>query len=155
MHAVPTFEHRELLTRALHDTRRRFLLITPHLRDAVVNQDLLTQLEVLLRRKGLTAHIAYGLGHPDREQYTEALTRLRRLNDRYPNLTVVRLRSAAPHCLVFDDSWINSSFDWLSFRGGAERAYRREEGTLIRSASIVDHRYAETVAAIELKLEAE
>ena len=48
-----------------------------------------------------------------------------------PNLTLVRLRDAAPPCLIFNDTWINSSFDWLSFRGRPERTYRREEGTLI------------------------
>lgn len=147
--AVPTFEHRELLAHALHDTRRRFLLITPHLRDAVVNQDLIAQMESLLRRRGLVAHIAYGLGHPDREQDTEAVNRLLKLDERFSNFTLVRLRNAVPHCLIFDDTWINSSFDWLSFRGGPERAYRREEGTLIRAATIVNDQYAEAVAAIE------
>jgi hypothetical protein len=145
--AVPTFEHRELLTHALRDTRRRLLLITPHLRDAVVNHDLITQLEHLLRRRGLVAHIAYGLG--DREQDADAVNRLRKLDERHTNLTVVRLRDALPHCLIFDDTWINSSFDWLSFRSGPERAYRREEGTLIRATSIVNDQYAKVVAAIE------
>ncbi len=147
--AVPTFEHRELLAHALQDTRRRFVLITSRLRAAVINHDLIAQLERMLRRRGLVAHIAYGLGHPDDEHDTEAINRLSKLNARYPNLTLVQIRNALPHCLIFDDTWINSSFDWLSFRGGRERAYRREEGTLISAAGIVNERYTEAVATIE------
>jgi hypothetical protein len=101
--AVPTFEHRELLVHALRDTRRRFLLITPQLRDAVVDQDLIAQLEILLRRRGLVAHIAHGLSHPDREQDTEAVNRLRRLAERYPNLSLFSLCDAVPHCLIFEE----------------------------------------------------
>jgi predicted phosphohydrolase len=51
--------------------------------------------------------------------------------------------------LIFDDTWINSSFDWLSFRGGPERIYRREEGTLIRATDVVNEKYSEVLAAIK------
>ncbi|MCK2240986.1 MULTISPECIES: hypothetical protein [unclassified Crossiella] len=151
--SVPTFEHRELLAHALRDARRRFLLITPFVRDAVVDQDLIADLEVLLRRRGFLAHIAYGLGHPAREHDSEAINRLRKLAERYPNLTLVRLREAVPGCLIFDDTWINSSFDWLAYCGGPDRAYRREEGTLIRATDIVNNRYAEAVATLKSSLE--
>ena len=152
--AVPAFEHRELLAHGLRDARRRFLLITSRLRGAVIDPDLIAELERMLRRRGLVAYIAYGLGHPDDEHDTEAVDRLRKLDERFPNFTLVRLRDALPHCLIFDDTWINSSFDWLSFRSGQERTYRREEGTLISAANIVNERHAEAVAAIELNRKA-
>lgn len=153
--AVPTFEHRELLAHAIRDARRRFLLITPHIHDAVVDHDFVAQLQILLRRRGLVAHIAYGPGDSDRDQGNEAANRLRRLDGSFPNLTVVRLGEALPPCLIFDDTWINSSFGWLSFRGGSERAYRREEGTLVRASSVINDKYAETVAVIESNSETE
>lgn len=150
--AVPAFEHRELLEHALQDTRRRFLLVTSRLRDAVINHDLIAQLERMLRRRGLVAYIAYGLGHPDDEHDTNAVDHLKELDERFPNLTLVRLRDVLPHCLIFDDTWINSSFDWFSFRGGQERTYRREEGTLISAANIVNDRFAEAAAGVSDKV---
>lgn len=151
--AVPTFEHRELLAHALRDARRRFLLIAPHLHDAVVDPDFVVQLQILLRRKGLVAHIAYGPGSPAPDSGSEAVSRLHKLGESASNLIVGRLRDALPPCLIFDDTWINSSFGWLSYRGGPARAYRREEGTLIRAASVVNDKYAEAVAVIESALE--
>jgi hypothetical protein len=147
--AVPTYEHRELLAQALRDTRRRFLLITSGLRASVINNQLIAQLERMLRRRELVAHIAYGVGHPDAEHDPEAVKRLTRLAERHANLTLVRVAEAATPCLIFDDTWVNSSFDWLSFRGGQARTYRREEGTLISAADIVHDRYAEALSAIE------
>ena len=146
--AVPVFEHRELLTQALRNTRRRLLLVTPHIHDAVVDADFFGHLEILLRRRGFVAHIAYGPSQSDREHGKEAIKRLSAGQDRYSNLTVVQLTNSRPPCLIFDETWINSSFDWLSFRGGPERVYRREEGTLIRATSVVNDKYSEVLAAI-------
>jgi hypothetical protein len=148
--SVPTFEHRELLTNALDNARRRFLLVAPRVRDVVITDDLLARLENMLRRPGLVARIAYGLGQPDSEQDTSAVRRLHQLARRHNNLTVVNLTDPHPHALISDDTWINSSFDWLSFRGEPTRVYRREEGTLIRATDVVDDRYAHYAALIEL-----
>lgn len=147
--AVPTFEHRELLAHALRDARRRFLLIAAHLHDAVVDPDFVIQLEILLRRRGMVAHIAYGPSSPDPDSGCDAAKRLHKLAESAHNLTVVRLREALPSCLIFDDTWINTAFDWLSFRGDPAPAYRREEGTLVRAVSVVNDKYAEAVAVIE------
>lgn len=146
--AVPVFEHRELLSHALRNTRRRLLLVTPHLHDAVVDPDFFGQLEILLRRRGFVAHIAYGPNQSDREHGKEAIKRLSLGHERFSNLTVIQLSDPHPPCLIFDETWINSSFDWLSFRGGPERTYRREEGTLIRATGVVDDKYSEVLAAI-------
>lgn len=147
--SVPSFEHPELLTTALASARRRFLLITSHLRDAVVTEELINQLEVMLRRRGLVARIAYGLGRPDSEHDAGALARLTRLAETHHNLILVRIDDNHPHDLIFDDTWVNTSFGWLSFRGGRNRVYRREEGTLIRSVEAVDERHAQGASAID------
>jgi hypothetical protein len=150
--AVPAFEHRELLAHALRNTRRRLLLVTPHIHDAAANSDFVAQLEILLRRRGLVAHIAYGPSQSDREHGKEAINRLTRLDERFSNINVIRISDPRPPCLIFDDTWINSSFDWLSFRGGPERIYRREEGTLIRAADVVSDKYSEVLAAIDSRV---
>lgn len=141
--AVPVFEHRELLAHSLRDTRQRFLMVTPHIHDAVVDPDFVAQLEILLRRRGFVAHIACGPNQSDQEHCDGAVDRLSRLGERYSNLSEIRLSDSRPPCLIFDDTWINSSSDWLSFRVGPERIYRREEGTLIRATSVVNEEYAE------------
>ncbi|MFI9009914.1 hypothetical protein ACIGNX_22045 [Actinosynnema sp. NPDC053489] len=139
--SVPVFEHRDLLMSALDSARSRFLLATPLISKAVLNDDMFAKLEVMLRRTGLTAHIAYGLGRADQRHDAEAVKRLQALTRRHRNLTVVELSSEQPNVLVFDDNWVNSNFDWLSFRGAPTRPYRREEGTLVRVKSAVDERY--------------
>ncbi|SEH02375.1 hypothetical protein SAMN05444920_12633 [Nonomuraea solani] len=142
---VPVFEHPELLANAIEHTRRRFLLVTSTLHSAVVTDNLITQLKAMLRRTSVSVHIAYGPANQD----SSAVKRLRRLADRHDNLTLTRLDEPYPHCLIFDDTWINSSFEWLSYRGGSSPIYRREEGTLIREIDFVDGRHAQYVGLIE------
>ena len=57
-----------------------------------------------------------------------------------------------PNVLIFDDTWVNSGFDWLSFRDQPTRTYRPEEGTLVRDMAHVDeqyNRYVELIAGAE------
>ncbi|HEY6790814.1 MAG TPA: hypothetical protein VI365_26250 [Trebonia sp.] len=44
---------------------------------------------------------------------------------------------------------INTSFNWLSFRGDSDRTYRMEEGTLVAIPGRVDKEYAHYRALIE------
>jgi hypothetical protein len=34
--------------------------------------------------------------------------------------------------LIFDDKWISTSFNWVSFKGDPDRTCRMDEGTLVR-----------------------
>jgi hypothetical protein len=147
--SVPLFEHRELLMTALKTARRRFLLAAPFVRGAVVTGDFLAELEIMLRRSSLTAHIGYGLGRDAAHSDNNALSRLRALARRYPRLALAHIPNPQPNVLIFDDTWVNSGFDWLSFRDQPTRTYRPEEGTLIRDKAHVDeqyNRYAELIA---------
>ncbi|ROO63412.1 hypothetical protein EDC02_5438 [Micromonospora sp. Llam0] len=146
---VPLFEHRELLTTALETARNRFLLAAPWVRDAVITDDFMAKLEMMLRRSDLTAHIGYGLGQDIAHNDRDAVTRLCRLARRYDRLTVAHIPEPQPNILIFDDTWVNSGFDWLSFRDQPTRTYRPEEGTLVREKTHVDeqyNRYAELIA---------
>ncbi|WP_433530964.1 hypothetical protein ACQPYA_02210 [Micromonospora sp. CA-263727] len=105
--------------------------------------------EMMLRRSDLTAHIGYGLGQDIAHNDRDAVTRLRRLARRYDRLTVAHIPEPQPNILIFDDTWVNSGFDWLSFRDQPTRTYRPEEGTLVREKTHVDeqyNRYAELIA---------
>ncbi|RNH98228.1 hypothetical protein EEZ25_27070 [Micromonospora aurantiaca] len=139
--SVPLFEHRELLTTALNTARTRLLLAAPFVRDAVVNGDFLAKLEIMLRRSGLSAHIGYGLGQDPAHSDDNALSRLRALARRYPLLKLAYVPDFYPNVLIFDDTWVNSGFEWLSFRDQPTRTYRPEEGTLVRDKAHVDERY--------------
>lgn len=146
--SVPVFEHREQLSGALESATRRFLLATPSVSGSVVTDEMVDRLETMLRRRGLLAHIAYGLGHSDSHLDPAVITRLETLARRFDNLTLIHLTERHPGILVFDDAWVNSSFNWLSYRGTATRTYRKEEGTLIRSREIVDDKYAQYVRVL-------
>ncbi|MEU7306137.1 hypothetical protein [Streptomyces sp. NPDC007206] len=138
---VSVFEHPDLLDEALTTATRRLLLISPWVKKAVITTDFLSKLENRLRRK-VTVHIAYGIGKDGGDSDPMALRKLENLAKRYPDhLTFSRLRNSHAKVLIFDDVWIATSFNWLSFRGDKDRTYRMEEGTLVRGASLVDHEY--------------
>lgn len=140
--SVSVFEHPQLLREALESARRRILLISPWVRSAVVNNDFLAKLEQRVRAS-VTITIAYGIGRNDSGSDAEAIERLVNLASRFKdNLTVVRVRNTHAKVLIFDDKWISTSFNWLSFRGDPERTYRMEEGTLVLIRSKVDEQYA-------------
>jgi hypothetical protein len=50
----------------------------------------------------------------------------------------VRLPNTHAKILIYDDVYITSSFNWLSFKGDPSRTYRMEEGTLIEGAAQAD-----------------
>jgi hypothetical protein len=147
--SVGVFEHRELLTEALEFARRRILLISPWIKSEVVNKEFATRLERRLRA-GTVVHIAYGFGKSDHGSDEEALKRLRNLQGRYPvRFTFARLANTHAKILIFDDKWISTSFNWLSFRGDPDRNYRMEEGTLVQIPTEVTSAYERYVAIIE------
>ena len=87
-------------------------------------------------------HIAYGIGEDDRDSHERALSRLRNLAARFKNdFTFVRLKNSHAKILISDDIWINTSFNWLSFKGDPNRTYRMEEGILVRSPKHVNEAY--------------
>ncbi len=148
--SVPVFEHREQLAAALDSATSRFLLATPAVSASVVTDDMIHRLETMLRRRGLIAHIVYGLGHADSHLDSAAIARLETLAGRHDNLILIHSTESHPNILVFDDTWVNSSFNWLSYRGTATRTYRKTEGTLVRSKEITDEKYAQFVRKIDL-----
>lgn len=145
---VSVFEHPNLLAEALRSAAHRVLIISPWVRRAVVGTDFLSALEQLLRRN-VRVTIAHGYGPDDRGSDPDALTRLTSLATRYGNFGFVRLANTHAKVLIFDDRWISTSFNWLSFKGDPDRTYRMEEGTLVSIPERVAEAYDRYLGMIQ------
>lgn len=140
--SVGVFEHPDLLMEALDTSMTRLLIISPWVRSAVVTTDFVTKLERRLRA-GVEVTIAHGYGDDDSGSDDYALKRLRNLSSRYhKKFTFARLGNTHAKILIFDNQWVSTSFNWLSFRGDPDRTYRMEEGTLVSIPEKVDEAYA-------------
>ncbi|MFH5207307.1 hypothetical protein ACHIPZ_03590 [Antrihabitans sp. NCIMB 15449] len=146
--SVSVFEHPDLLTKALKGARRRLLIISPWVKAAVVTTDFVSKLEQRLRA-GVVVTIAHGYGDNDSGSDEYALKRLHNLATRFSNnFDLVRLKNTHAKILIFDDQWVNTSFNWLSFRGDSDRTYRMEEGTLVKIPESVNEAYENYLAMI-------
>ncbi|MFI7244890.1 phospholipase D-like domain-containing protein [Streptomyces qinglanensis] len=136
--AIGVFEHPELLDEALTSARKRILIISPWVTGAIITTAFVGKLERRLQR-GVKVDIAYGYDDSENRTDPKAIKRLNSLAARYPDkLHVTRLRSNHAKILLFDDTWVTTSFNWLSFKGDPDRTYRMEEGTLIRNRNKAD-----------------
>ncbi len=147
--SVDVHEHPQLLAKALNGAKKRLLIIAPWVKGGVVNTDFVAALERRLRA-GVQVHIGHGYGPDDSGSDDFALRKLSNLAARYDKLRVVRLQNTHAKILIFDDLWITTSFNWLSFKGDPTRTYRMEEGTLVQIQSEVDkafERYIEVLDA--------
>jgi hypothetical protein len=145
--SVSVFEHADLLAEALSEAKHRLLIIAPWVREAVVDTDFIGKLEQRLR-SGVEVTIVHGFGPDDRGSDESALNRLSNLAARYDKFTFVRVKNTHAKILIFDEIWVSTSFNWLSFRGDSERTYRMEEGTLVNIPARVDKEYTRYLALI-------
>lgn len=139
--SVDVHEHPQLLAKALNGAKRRLLIIAPWVKGGVVNTDFVAALERRLRA-GVEVHIGHGYGPDDSGSDDFALRKLTNLAARYDKLRIVRLQNTHAKILIFDDLWVTTSFNWLSFKGDPNRTYRMEEGTLVQIQSEVDRAFA-------------
>lgn len=147
--AIGVFEHPELLDEALTSARKRILIISPWITGAIVTTAFVGKLERRLQR-GVKVDIAYGYDDSENRTDPKAIRRLNNLAARYPEkLHVVRLKSNHAKILLFDDAWVTTSFNWLSFKGDPDRTYRVEEGTLIRNRDRSDIYYTRYLELID------
>lgn len=145
--SVSVFEHADLLTEALETATQRLLIISPWVKNSVVTTDFIAKLERRLRAN-VQVTIAHGIGDNDQGSDESALRRLRNLAQRFDNFTFIRVANTHAKILIFDDQWVTTSFNWLSFRGDPDRTYRMEEGTLVRIPAKVQEHYARYLAMI-------
>lgn len=146
--SVDVHEHAQLLAKALNGAKKRLLIIAPWVKGGVVNTDFVAALERRLRA-GVEVHIGHGYGSDDSGSDDFALRKLINLAARYDKLRVVRLQNTHAKILIFDDLWITTSFNWLSFKGDPNRTYRMEEGTLVQIPSEVDKAYERYIEVLD------
>ncbi|MFB7810504.1 hypothetical protein V6P99_07570 [Streptomyces virginiae] len=147
--AIGVFEHPEILDEALTRARRRLLLISPWIKNAIITTSFLGKLEARLNR-GVKVDFAYGYEENDTKTDPAAVRKLNNLAARYPGkFTCTRLKSTHAKILVYDDVWVTTSFNWLSFKGDPDRTYRMEEGSLVRNRRAADAQYTRYLELID------
>lgn len=147
--SVSVFEHPSHLSAALDSAKKRLLIISPWVKGGVVNTDFVAKLERRLRA-GVDVHLGHGIGPDDSDSDEWALRKLHNLAKRYEGkFKLVRLKNTHAKILIYDGIWINTSFNWLSFKGDPNRTFRMEEGTLVQIASEVDTAYEQYVRILQ------
>jgi hypothetical protein len=126
---IEVHEHRPLFEQSLRDAERRLLIISPWIRDSVLNRSRLDKIKCLVE-KGVKVFIGYGLGEDDkkgRDKGEFAIKFLGQLAQRHSNLFFHELGDTHAKILLMDDRYaVIGSFNWLSFEGSAKRDFREE-----------------------------
>lgn len=145
-------EHPKLLKKALTETKERLLIISPWITHLVIDKEFVMSLEALLR-KGVNITIGYGLAaekgvkSTDKAKQKPAITaqaelELGAIEKRFDNLKIVFLGNTHRKLLVSDCHFaVITSFNWLSFRGDADKKPRDEFGYLVTETADVESIY--------------
>jgi len=119
---LQTFDHPVYLEQALTETAQRLLIMSPSIKNRVVDNVFVGKLRELLRR-GVDVYLGYGFSpEQDRKDDDDAVRALARLAAEFSNFRFVRLGDTHAKVLVSDSSFaIFTSFNWLSFVGDPQR----------------------------------
>ncbi|NBU07867.1 MAG: hypothetical protein EBS84_02430 [Proteobacteria bacterium] len=122
-------EHRPLFLRSLREARRRLLIISPWIRDYVLNPGRLDSIKKTVER-GVDVFIGYGIGEdnkPGRDKGLNAIKYLEHLATKHTNLHFHEFGDTHVKILLMDDTYaVMGSFNWLSFEGSSNRDFREE-----------------------------
>ncbi len=141
-------DHPKLRREAVRFAKERLVIICPWVKRSATNQEFLALLDAAARR-GVIIDIALGIGDDLSDSDEDALVKLADIAKRHSqNVNLHKWRSHEKVLLV-DQSYIESSFNWLSFAGVNDWHYRRERGTLIVNREIADEVYSELLQAIQ------
>lgn len=138
---VVGFEHRVLLEKALVTTDRRLVIATENFdADFVINY-IVPKIGDLLK-KGVVVKIALGYSQNDEGADQEVLGPLTKLSSRYPAaLSIVWNQHHGAGSLIFDDTWIETSFGWLEEISQPPKPLALHEGTLVRGHEYADAKF--------------
>jgi len=141
-------EHPKFLKKALLSAKERLVIVSPWIRDSVIDRPFLASLEVLLRR-GVNVHIGYGISDADGPKKSVANDKaditpgaereLRSLAGKYANFHFIYVGNTHRKSLVCDQEFaIVTSFNWLSYKGDSKGKPRDERGHVYRKKQHVD-----------------
>jgi DNA-binding MarR family transcriptional regulator len=154
MQTLLCHEHPPYLKKALLLAKRRLVIVSPWIRDSVIDWPFIASLEALLR-SGVDVYIGYGIEKADGNGKRNAAkdkpditpkadTDLRKLANRYKNFHFVHIGNTHRKSLVCDDQFaVVTSFNWLSYKGDSQGNPRDERGIVFRKKHHVERLVAE------------
>ena len=131
---IKTEEHRPLLLQAVDSAQFELTLVSAWIGRDAFDAELQRKLVQAMER-GVQVRIAWGLGtergpeaERNRTKGNDVLNELRRkISDRTKDRLVVKRTETHEKFIICDDRFcVWGSFNWLSYRGGLDRGYRRE-----------------------------
>jgi phosphatidylserine/phosphatidylglycerophosphate/cardiolipin synthase-like enzyme len=144
-------EHPALLAEALTSAQERLLIVSPWIRSAVVDDDFVEKLKVLIQRS-VHVTIAYGIGDSKQGSAKDRAVEqeLVELSRSCANFDFIRLGDTHAKILILDERFVVvTSYNWLSFRGDPDRPFRDERGTLVSIPAEIDRVYSDYMSRIE------
>jgi hypothetical protein len=144
-----TVDHPPLLDDALCNSTKRLMIISPWIRGDVIDSSFLQKLESLLKKR-IDVFIGYGISELPTEkakpQDQKAKDSLQRLAQHYRSFHLVRLGNTHSKVLIKDSEYaVIGSFNWLSFRGEANRPFRDEQSVKIQRRDLVEQKFRELI----------
>jgi hypothetical protein len=142
-------EHPAFLKRALTSAKRRLVIVSPWIRDSVVDWPFVKSLEVLLQQ-GVDVYIGYGIDKADGDGRRTAAKEkpaitpdaekdLKALAAKFRSFRFVHVGNTHRKSLVCDDEFaVVTSFNWLSYKGDSRGRPRDEHGICFRKKSHVE-----------------
>jgi hypothetical protein len=140
---LETYEHPKYLRDALATSKRRLLIISPWLRRAVVDQQFVRELELLLSQN-VDVYIGWGISKTEMDRDADASVRadLDRLAARHQNFHFLWLGDTHAKVLLCDDRFvIVGSFNWLSFQGDPGKTFRDERGMFVAIPNVIEEQF--------------
>lgn len=154
MQTLLCHEHPPYLRKALLSAKRRLVIVSPWIRDSVIDWPFIASLEALLKA-GVEVYIGYGIERADAKGKKNAAmdklditpraeADLRKLAAQYKNFHFVHIGNTHRKSLVCDDQFaVVSSFNWLSYKGDSQGSPRDERGIVFRKKQHVERLVAE------------
>ncbi|MBU3665992.1 MAG: hypothetical protein FGM15_08990 [Chthoniobacterales bacterium] len=146
---LTVYEHPAVLDRALRDTSKRMMLVSPWISDDVMNDRRIEAIHVLASRN-VEVYIGYGIddtndrraGKDKDPEDTRAYKELKELSRKYPTLHLVRLGNTHAKLLLMDSTFaVAGSFNWMSFKGDKKRQFREEISYMTTDKDFVDQQF--------------
>lgn len=154
MQTLLCHEHPPYLKKALLSAKRRLVIVSPWIRESVIDWSFFSSLEALLR-SGVEVYIGYGMEMADGDGKRNAArdkpdidpraeTDLRKLANQYKNFHFVYIGNTHRKSLVCDDQFaVVTSFNWLSYKGDSRGRPRDERGIVFRKKHHVERLFSE------------
>ena len=135
------FEHNAWLEKALTTTKSRLLVATPSVDEEIMTHQVLPRIAALLR-EGAEVKLAFGDANEENESCKDLHASIASIRQKYPaSFSVAWGQEVQVSVLVFDDTWIQTGFEWFTDLEFDPTAVRLHEGTVVQSRRFVDETY--------------